>query len=150
VAPPRNPNVLLRMFTTGQLANQLLARELEPVGFSPNQFAVTSVVGALGPITPTDLASQLGMAPTTLSAWIARLTRAGHIRRRPNPQDGRSALLEITTDGRAALDRAGPRFVAALDQLEAALGDDLDGVWAAGDAVETALRALLLSSSVSQ
>ena len=150
MAPPRNPNVLLRLFTTGQLANQLIARELDPVGISPNQFGVTSVIGVFGPITPTDLAGRLGMAPTTLSAWIRRLDDAGHVRRSPNPDDGRSYLLELTEEGRKAMAVAGPRFQAALAALETELGDDAETVGAAGAALEAALRRALSGSTVSQ
>lgn len=150
MAPPRNPNVLLRLFTTGQLANQLLARELDPVGISPNQFGVTSVIDVFGPITPTDLAGRLGMAPTTLSAWIRRLVDAGHVQRSPNPDDGRSYLLELTDEGRQAMAAAGPRFQAALVALEEELGDDAGTVGSAGAALEAALRRALSGSTVSQ
>ena len=150
MAPPRNPNILLRMFTTGQLANQLLARELDPLGISPNQFGVTSVIGVFGPITPTELAGRLGMAPTTLSAWIRRLTDAGHVRRTPNPDDGRSYLLELTEAGREAMAEAGPRFETALRTLETELGDEVGAVGDAGAALEAALRRVLSGSTVSQ
>jgi DNA-binding MarR family transcriptional regulator len=150
VGPPRNPNILLRLFTTGQLANQLLARELEAVGVSPNQFGVTSVIGAVGPITPTELAARLGMAPTTLSAWIRRLTAAGHLQRTPNPDDRRSYLVELTPSGREAMRLAGPRFNAALLALEAELPDEGAAIGVAGEALESALRRLLARPTGSQ
>jgi DNA-binding MarR family transcriptional regulator len=150
VEPPRNPNVLLRQFINGSLANELLSRELGPAGVSPNQFGVESVIGALGPVTPTELAARLGMAPTTLSAWIRRLTESGHVQRRPNPDDGRSSLLELTESGRAAMQAAGPRFHAALVALEEALGDDAATVAEAGATLEAALRRLLATPAISQ
>ena len=148
--PPRNPNVLLRQFINGSLANELLARELGPTGVSPNQFAVESVIGAFGPVTPTELAARLGMAPTTLSTWIRRLTESGHVQRRPNPGDGRSYLLELTESGRTGVQAAGPRFSAALLALEQELGDSAAEVGAAGAALESALRRLLASPAISQ
>lgn len=150
MAPPRNPNILLRQFVTGQLTNQLLTRELGLADVSPNQFGVTSVIGALGPVTPTELAARLGMAPTTLSAWIRRLTAAGHVGRRPNPDDGRSYLLELTDSGRAAMRTAGPRFNAALLAVEDELGDEAAAVAEAGGALEDALRRLLAAPAISQ
>jgi DNA-binding MarR family transcriptional regulator len=150
VEPPRNPNVLLRQFVNGSLANELLARELGPTGVSPNQFAVESVIGVFGPVTPTELAARLGMAPTTLSTWIRRLTESGHVQRRPNPGDGRSYLLELTESGRTGVQAAGPRFDAALLALEEELGDDAGDVGAAGAALEAALRRLLARPAISQ
>ena len=143
----RYPNVLLQSFITGQLASELLRRELDAAGMTPNQFGVQSVIGAFGPLTPTDLAARLGMAAPTVSSWIKRLSEDGQIERRPNPADGRSYLLEVTPAGRSALDAAVPHFGAALGKIEAALGDDLDTAWEGGRRFEEALRAALADSS---
>jgi DNA-binding MarR family transcriptional regulator len=150
VSERRYPNVLLQSFITGQLASELLRRELEPRGMEPRRFGVQSVIGAFGPITPTELASRLGLAPATLSAWIRRLTEDGQVEKRPHPTDGRSYLLELTPAGREAIGRAGPGFLAALDRLEAELGAEHEQVWAAGNRFEAALRATLADSSVSK
>lgn len=143
----RYPNVLLQSFITGQLVSELMRRELEPIGMTPNRFGVQSVIGAFGPLTPTELATRLGMAPPTVSAWIKRLTEAGEITRQPHPTDRRSSLLEVTPAGRAALDTAFPRFGAALRSIEEALGDDLDVAWEGGRRFEEALRGALETPS---
>ena len=109
MAERRYPNVLLQSFITGQLASELLRRELDAAGMTPNQFGVQSVIGAFGPLTPTELAGRLGMAPPTVSAWIKRLTGDGQIERRPHPTDGRSYLLVVTAAGRTALEAAAPK-----------------------------------------
>jgi DNA-binding MarR family transcriptional regulator len=147
VAERRYPNVLLQSFITGQLASELLRRELDAAGMTPNQFGVQSVIGAFGPLTPTELAGRLGMAPPTVSAWIKRLTDDGQIERRPHPTDGRSYLLVVTAAGRTALEVAFPHFGAALAKVEAALGDELDLAWDGGRRFEEALRAALADSS---
>ena len=146
MAERRYPNVLLQSFITGQLASELLRRELDAAGMTPNQFGVQSVIGAFGPLTPTELAGRLGMAPPTVSAWIKRLTDAGEIERRPHPTDGRSYLLVVTAAGRTALEAAYPHFGAALAKVEAALGDELDLAWDGGRRFEEALRAALADS----
>jgi DNA-binding MarR family transcriptional regulator len=143
----RYPNILLQSFITGQLAAELLRRELDAAGMTPNQFGVQSVIGAFGPVTPTDLAARLGMAAPTVSAWIKRLSEDGQVERKPHPTDGRSYLLEVTPAGRAALDEAVPHFGAALRKIEAALGDDLDVAWEGGRRFEEALRAALADRS---
>jgi DNA-binding MarR family transcriptional regulator len=148
MAERRYPNVLLQSFITGQLASELLRRELDAAGMTPNQFGVQSVIGAFGPLTPTELAARLGMAQPTVSAWIKRLTDEGQIERRPHPTDGRSYLLEVTDAGRTALQAAVPHFGAALAKVEAALGDELDVAWEGGRRFEEALRAALATRSI--
>jgi DNA-binding MarR family transcriptional regulator len=143
----RYPNVLLQSFVTGQLVSELMRRELEPCGMTPNRFGVQSVIGAFGPLTPTELATRLGMAAPTVSAWIKRLTEDGQVARRPHPSDRRSYLLEVTDAGRESLESAFPHFGAALRKIEAALGEDLDVAWEGGRRFETALRAALETSS---
>jgi DNA-binding MarR family transcriptional regulator len=148
VAERRYPNVLLQSFVTGQLAAELLRRELEPAGMTPNQFGVQSVIRAFGPLTPTALAARLGMAPPTVSAWVKRLEASGQIRKLPHATDGRSYLLEVTQPGVEALEAAYPGFGAALARLEDELGPELHAVWEAGTKFEAALRAALESPSV--
>ena len=126
--PPRN--VLIQLFILGQLAGQLMAREFDREGIDRNDYAVLTVIGAYGPITPTELAAKLGLAPTTLSASIRRL--GDHVARSPNPTDKRSYLLELTDAGRrrsragqpalgrslqAIRDQAGPRTAELEDAL---------------------------------
>ena len=147
MAERRYPNVLLQSFVTGQLAAELLRRELGAAGMTPNQYGVQSVIGAFGPLTPTELAARLGMAPPTVSAWIKRLIADGQVARRPHPTDGRSYLLEVTDAGRAAVGAAVPHFRVALEKVEAALGDELDIAWEGGRRFEEALRAALEDSS---
>jgi DNA-binding MarR family transcriptional regulator len=148
LAPPgRNPNVLLQTFVVGQLASELIRRELEPLGMTPNEYGVQSVIGAFGPLTPTDLAGRLGMAPATVSAWIRRLSERDQIRKLSHPSDRRSYLVELTGEGRSRVSEAAPRFGVALEAIEAALGDRLETVWEGGQAFQDALRAALATRS---
>jgi DNA-binding MarR family transcriptional regulator len=50
-------------------------------------------------IPPGDLAQLLHVDPGTLTGILKRLERQGVIRRRPDPRDGRRALLGITEKG---------------------------------------------------
>jgi DNA-binding MarR family transcriptional regulator len=56
-----------------------------------------------GPTTGVSLAELERIQPQSLTRVLADLVEAGLISRRPDPQDGRRQLLEITPDGRAAL-----------------------------------------------
>ena len=121
----------------------LLGREFEAAGI-PDGFGVYSAIGALGRVTPTDLAQVVGMRPTTLSGHIERLVRGGVVSRIENPDDGRSYLLELAERGRPGVERrerwpeasargARPRarpprrrVLDALEALDAALRRALD------------------------
>ena len=94
-SPPRN--VLIQLFILGQLAAQLMAREFGREGIDRTDFAVLTVIDAYSPITPTELATKLGLPPTTLSAIIRRL--GADVARTPHPSDRRSYLLELTATG---------------------------------------------------
>jgi DNA-binding MarR family transcriptional regulator len=72
-------------------------------------------------MTPTALAQRLGMGPSTTSALIRRLLDRGHVQQRPNPGDGRSYLLDLTEEGRAAFAAAQPAFRALVADIEHAL-----------------------------
>jgi DNA-binding MarR family transcriptional regulator len=140
-APPRfREGPLLQVFVADQLAGEILKRELGATT-AGDRFAVPSVIGALGPITPTELARRLGMAPTTVSSWLVRLERIAS--RHANPDDGRSQLVELTEDGRRELETAMPAFRRAVGRVRDALGDELDDVLDALDRLVEALRAVL-------
>ena len=109
-----------------------------------------SVIGALGPITPTELARRLGMAPTTVSSWLVRLEHEGVASRHANPDDGRSQLVELTEDGTSAsFRRVMPDFRRAVGRVRDALGDDLDDVLDALDASRGGARAQVLAANTS-
>ncbi len=128
--PPGAGNVLLQVFRTGQAVGQLLRHALAGTGVSPDEWAALSVVGLLGPLAPSAVADQLRVPPTSISRHVARLADAGLVRRVGNPQDGRSYLIELTTEGRAEVETIAPRFRAivadlssraSVDEIEAAL-----------------------------
>ena len=139
---PAREALLLQVFVVSQLTGDLLRTELGDA-MRGDRFAVQSVIRALAPVTPRDLARRLGMAPTTVSSWLSRLEADGSIRRRRNPEDGRSQLIETTAKGRQELDRAYPAFGRAVARVRAALGDDLDPVLDAQLMLIEALRRTL-------
>lgn len=60
------------------------------------------------PVRVKDLASHLGITGPAVTTAVDRLERAGHLVRRPNPDDGRSRLIELTDTSRA-------QYAAAMD-----------------------------------
>jgi DNA-binding MarR family transcriptional regulator len=143
------PGLFLRVFILGQLVGDLLESEFRAAGHSTADFALRSTIRIMQPVTPTNLAAQLGMRPTTLSAAIRRLERGGSLRRVPNPADGRSVLLELTPTGEEAVLAAFPAFRAARDRLTAELGVDWEAAGEELAGLEHALRRALVGSPIS-
>ncbi len=114
-------NLLFQSYINGQLIGRVLAEAARAGGLSPGEFGFTSAVHAFGPITPTELAAKLGMAPSTLSAHVRRGERRGHVRRHPSATDRRSYELETTAAGGEALRAVFPGLVLAIDAVEAEL-----------------------------
>jgi DNA-binding MarR family transcriptional regulator len=140
------PGLFLQPFVVSQLIGTVLEDVVEGSGISSSEFAVTSSINILGSVTPTELARTLGMAPTTLSATIDRLARKGQVRRGPNPDDGRSYVLELSAKGKATNARIGARFEKAIGAVRANLEGDPAEVLAAMRLLEDALRATIVDS----
>jgi DNA-binding MarR family transcriptional regulator len=140
------PGLFLQPFVVSQLIGTVLEDVVEGSGISSPEFAVTSSINIQGSVTPTELARTLGMAPTTLSATIDRLVRKGQVRRRPNPDDGRSYVLELTAKGKATNARIGTRFEQAIGAVRGNLDGDPADVLEALRRLEDALRATLAGS----
>ena len=83
------------------------------------QFEPMSVIDRLGRCRVQDIAAELGITTGGASKLIDRIESDGFCRRRPNPDDRRSSLLELTPAGRKLLRAAGKSFD---DELERRLG----------------------------
>lgn len=70
---------------------------------SLNQTAVLGQLVKGGAMTPGEIADRLRMQPQSLTRTFAALDESGHVRRTPDPGDGRQSLLGITAPGRRAL-----------------------------------------------
>jgi DNA-binding MarR family transcriptional regulator len=141
--PSRGRNVLFRLFILGQLADDLLGRAMAGLQVQPNDFAVLSAIRAFQPITPSRLAALLGMPPTTLSSYLRRLEARRLVRRQPNPEDGRSSLLEVTKRGDRLTVSAFPALQGSVARVHERLDYAPRELDLALDRLEDAMRALL-------
>jgi DNA-binding MarR family transcriptional regulator len=74
-------------------------------GLTPSQASALGLITFRGPLSLSELAGLEGLNPTMVSRIVGRLDELGLIRRTPNPQDLRSALVEVTETGRTANER---------------------------------------------
>jgi DNA-binding MarR family transcriptional regulator len=67
-------------------------------------------------LTMGQLGAVAAVSRTRVSRVVDELVRAGLVAREPNPDDGRSAYAALTPSGRAALRKAAPTYVAAVQR----------------------------------
>jgi DNA-binding MarR family transcriptional regulator len=96
---------------------QLVERELAADGVDASDYGALSLIGVRDQMRLTELAGELGMPLTTTSDVVR-----GHVRRRPNPDDGRSFLFALTARG----DREWRRGWGALQRVNEQLARDVD------------------------
>jgi len=101
---------------------QLVQRELAADAVEDDGYAMLSLIGVRAPVRLTELAFDLGLPLTTASDVVRRLEARGDVRRRPNPDDGRSYLFELTAAG----SRTWKRGWGALGRINEALVRELD------------------------
>jgi DNA-binding MarR family transcriptional regulator len=119
--PRRAPSVLLELHSADRIVRELVYRELARRGLAPNLFAILALIDLHEPVTPTELAAESGVRPTTLRDMVSEMVERGHVRRVENPDDRRSHFLEVTPEG--------SRFVrdasAAVRSVERSLAAEL-------------------------
>jgi len=77
------------------------------------------VIERHGSCRVNDIATELVITIGGTSKLVDRIEASGHCRRRPNPEDGRSSIIELTPSGKRLLAKA---KVALDDELSAHLG----------------------------
>lgn len=116
-------------------------------GLTPSQASALGLINGRGPLSLSELASIEGLNPTMVSRIVGKLDELGLISRRQNPEDLRSALVEITDAGRQASERVrgerGKVLSACFEQLST---DEQEAVVAALPALEALAEHLINSS----
>ncbi|HYF27797.1 MAG TPA: MarR family transcriptional regulator [Baekduia sp.] len=93
-------------------------------GLRLGEFDVLASLRRAGPPfrrTPSALARAVLLSPAAMTNRVDRLEARGLVRRRPDPDDRRASLVELTAKGRRIVDRALDDHVAAEHALVARL-----------------------------
>lgn len=94
----------------------------------------SSLLGAiamLGPVSVADLVRALDRSHQLIQQKMPKLVALGLVSRRPDPDDQRVILIEITDSGReqlALLDGLDPEFERAYAEMEEDAGPVFDGI----------------------
>jgi DNA-binding MarR family transcriptional regulator len=118
---PGLSNVLFDVWLVSRAVHAVIDDAIRPSGLDADEFAIYSVLASGTAVTPSELADWMAAPPTTVSSYVKRFERRGHVRRVPNPEDRRSYRVELTTTGREAHHAAGALFRPTLDQVDEAL-----------------------------
>ena len=141
------PGLFLLPSVLDHLISSLMVDVLEGSGLVGKEFEVASSIRAWPDATPTELASWLGMPPTTLSAILKRLEAKGLVARRRDPDDGRRSVLRVTAKGNRVLEKVLVRFRYWMQRVRDDLGVHPDEVLEPMRRLETTLRAALDQST---
>ena len=89
-----------------RLWNAVESRLATECGLTIGRYDVLVVLGASSPCRVNDIAEKLDITWGGTSKLVDRLEAAALCTRRPNPDDGRSSLIELTPSGRRMLKKA--------------------------------------------
>jgi DNA-binding MarR family transcriptional regulator len=121
-------DVTFMVWLTSRATTDLLDAVLAPAGLSGDEFAIYSILTSGSTITPTELARWMAAPPTTVSSYVKRFEARGHVRREPNPADGRSYRIKLTPAGRRAHRAAAALFAPIRAHVAEGLGASEDDV----------------------
>lgn len=93
------------------------ARTSGPVaaaGFTPSQFGALETLYYVGPMPAGRLAEKHLKSPNNFTVVISNLEKQGLVRRERSPHDRRVVLIELTDEGRRAVEQTMPDYVEAI------------------------------------
>ncbi len=92
-------------------------KRLSPFGLTPPQYFVFNALWMGDGITIGELGDRVSLNSSTLTGIIDRMEKSGHVERKPNPDDRRSALIFLTKKAK----KLGPSILEFADELDTTL-----------------------------
>ncbi|WP_169952791.1 MarR family winged helix-turn-helix transcriptional regulator [Microbispora sp. H11081] len=77
--------------------------QLRSLDLAPRHLSMLSLLLLEGPLTVSQLAGMLGVAPTTMSLIVSDLSRKGILVRREDDADRRRRIIDISAESRPAI-----------------------------------------------
>ena len=128
--PPEDLELFLEVTLVSHFMYQLARSEFQADGLDPYMFGLLVHVHHRGTMTPTQLAEETRVMNTTIRDQVQNLVDRGLLARKPNPDDARSYLVELTTAGERFYERGTVAYDRARERLAEELGRPLPDVQA--------------------
>ena len=119
-------NVLFDVWLVSRAVHALVDDAIRAAGLDADEYAIYSVLASGDPMTPTELAHWMAAPPTTVSSYIKRFEKRGHMIRFTNPDDGRSHRVQLTAEGLQAHNQASGLYRPVLADVEQRLDEQVD------------------------
>jgi DNA-binding MarR family transcriptional regulator len=101
--------IIARMSRLSRFLERSIESVLSRYQINESQFGVLAALRRAGPpycLTPTELYNSLLISSGAMTNRLDRLTAVGLVRRVPDPSDGRSVLVQLTSKGHRLIDEA--------------------------------------------
>lgn len=95
--------LLLMPRLVGRIKRIPLPEQLLSLDLAPRHLSLLSLLLLDGPLTVSQLAEKLSVAPTTVSLIVSELSRKGVLERREDDADRRRRIIDISPDSRPAI-----------------------------------------------
>ncbi|PXY24645.1 MarR family winged helix-turn-helix transcriptional regulator [Prauserella muralis] len=95
--------LLLMPRLVGRLKRLPLPDQLRSFDLAPRHLSLLSLLLLDGPLTVSQLAEKLSVAPTTVSLIVSDLNRKGVLERREDEADRRRRIVDISAESRPAI-----------------------------------------------
>lgn len=112
------------VWLTARATANLIDAALAPSGLTSDEFAIYSVLASDATITPSVLSQWMAAPPSTVTSYVKRFERRGHVDREPDPADRRSYRIQLTASGLAAHRSALALFAPTKAAISARLSGD--------------------------
>lgn len=114
-------DLYIKLSRAAESVNQRVNRHLQDAHLTVSQFGVLEAIYHLGPLTPGQLCDKILRSTGNLTLVIDNLEKRGLVTRRPNPEDRRSTIVELTPAGRELIAALLPVHVQTVVQDMAVL-----------------------------
>jgi len=108
-------------FRISYLANRLVLPAYDDIkreyGLSRGEYLLLFCLSHIEALTAQDVAEMTGRPRNSISRAVHRMLDEGYLKRSPDPEDGRQALLRITAKGRRLHEKILPLFEARQAEM---------------------------------
>lgn len=118
-----------------KLSQGFASQYRDEFGISVTEWRVLAHLAQAGDVSVRDIESGVGLEKSKVSRAATRLQAAGYIAKRINRNDKRLLQLSLSAEGHSLMEKLIPRAIAFQAQLEALLGEHVEGFNAALDII---------------